>query len=1265
MSSSIGSETDTSSTSANADTVVWSTADIDVVDAVYLRAGQVKSAADIAALMDTVGPQITFDAASASEQDIVDLMTTLGLTDASLPPPPAAVPLTRTLPDDVMPAYGGTEPDIIGMTATQLEAMLNAGEITSRQIVLQYMYRIQEYDHAGPALRSVAQLNPDLLTIADADDAARAAAKANGTTLPPLFGIPVLVKGNIDTDDNLFTTAGSAALIGSEPDSNATVVTGLLDQGAIIMGKANMGQWAGMVSNDDSSTGGQTLDPYDPTVAVAGSSSGPSIAINMNFAPVTVGTQTSDSLIYPAQQQQIYTLKPTEGLVSTTGIAPYSSPIDVAGPMANSVGDLALMLNAMTLQDTVDTTAASYVRPDYTANLTGDLTGMTIGVYDATPTDDTSRSPLYAQTVTAMLTASGATVLNIDRTGLDAAVKTAVLSLSDADLETFITMVGTDTLPTDPTQLTAFLADYRNNFSDGTNQLSNAMENSASLAGANLYTAMANFLADRTYTPADFQSAFVKLLGTDFTQISTAAGTTAGITADSFPNTTALVELFGDLNPDLDSGDTIFQYVYEGMAQEYGYNTDVQAAAAYADWIRISTALMVDVRQNLGIQAGVGFIGTDDNTNDGVAAYGNLTDQMSYSPELSVPATIGGVASAIVIDANSYQEQTLLQIGQALQNQLSSPAFIQDQKIAADPPASGFTDQPQDNGPLLPLVLDNLDDTGQAEPADLLSTVMAPLTLNVTTTTGVPESDGIISGDGGLIKEGVGTQGLNGVNVFTGDVQVWQGTLQINADSALGDPSNAVTLQSSSGLVATADLTLDRAITLDNGGALGAFAGVTMIEDGAISGNAGLTITGSGQVTLSGLNAYTGGTVIDAGVLAVSSDQNFGQDYGEVTFDQGATLVVTQSFDTHRQMHLIGDGEIDVAASMDLANSNIVDGSGALTLDGTGELTLSGDNSFSGGVTIESGTLILGAADAAGTGAIAFGGGDPPDLSFTIADAPTNTIAGFTYGDTIDITDLADSSITSVSFSTSSDVLDIDYTGDAGAPLALNFAAGTPNDFATESDGAAGTTLFEAIACFQRGTRILTTRGEALVETIHPGDMIVLARPDGPLVRPVVWMGHRRIDCTRHPDPGAVWPILVREHAFGTGLPQRNLWLSPEHAIFLDGVLIPVKQLVDDEMIVQIPLNTVEYWHVELADHDVLLAEGLPCESYLDTGNRDGFVNGAAFAQAHPDFSPKHWSATCAPLVLGGAHLHQVRGQVRTQPTRWNRMSEPMAAAAH
>ena len=176
--------------------------------------------------------------------------------------------------------------------------------------------------------------------------------------------------------------------------------------------------------------------------------------------------------------------------------------------------------------------------------------------------------------------------------------------------------------------------------------------------------------------------------------------------------------------------------------------------------------------------------------------------------------------------------------------------------------------------------------------------------------------------------------------------------------------------------------------------------------------------------------------------------------------------------------------------------------------------------------------------------------------------------------------------------------------------------------------------------CFASGTRILTDCGAVAVENLAVGDRLITRSGE---VRPIKWIGHISLVCSRSPDPRDVWPIRVAAGAFAENRPSCDLWLSPGHNIAAEGVLMPISALQNGKTIVQHQRATVEYWHVELDKHDIIFAEDLAVESYLDTGNRAAFANGVAFIGAHPDFEPSHWSDTCLPLVKGGVEVARVK----------------------
>ena len=205
----------------------------------------------------------------------------------------------------------------------------------------------------------------------------------------------------------------------------------------------------------------------------------------------------------------------------------------------------------------------------------------------------------------------------------------------------------------------------------------------------------------------------------------------------------------------------------------------------------------------------------------------------------------------------------------------------------------------------------------------------------------------------------------------------------------------------------------------------------------------------------------------------------------------------------------------------------------------------------------------------------------------------------------------------------------------------------------------------QVFPCFTPGSHITTTHGETRVEDLREGDIAILA--DGRR-RPIRWIGHRTVQIARHPRPWDVQAIRIRADAFGPGQPYRDLRLSPDHAVFANGALVPVRHLVNGATIVQEHVGDITYYHVELAAedgtpvHDVLLAEGLAVESFLDTGNRAAFANGGTVVMAQPDFAHQAWAAgACAPLICDGPMLDDLRTELLAEATTldWEVTTDP------
>ncbi|MGE0546200.1 MAG: amidase [Kofleriaceae bacterium] len=232
-------------------------------------------------------------------------------------------------------------------TTTQLAAAMASGTLTARAITEQYLARIETFDRRGVALRSVNEINPDALQIADELDRERRQRGPRG----PLHGIPVLIKDNIDTADRMATTAGSLALAESIATQDAGVVARLRAAGAVLLGKTNLSEWANFRSSRSTSgwsaRGGQCGNPYAPTRSPCGSSSGSGTATSANFCAAAIGTETDGSIVCPASTTGLVGIKPTVGRVSRAGIVPISHTQDTAGPMARTVTDAALLLQAI------------------------------------------------------------------------------------------------------------------------------------------------------------------------------------------------------------------------------------------------------------------------------------------------------------------------------------------------------------------------------------------------------------------------------------------------------------------------------------------------------------------------------------------------------------------------------------------------------------------------------------------------------------------------------------------------------------------------------------------------------------------------------------------------------------------------------------------------------------------------------------------------------------------------------------------------------
>lgn len=269
-------------------------------------------------------------------------------------------------------------------TISDLQERMVSGEISAESLTRAYIDRINEIDKAGPSLNSVIEVNSDALAIAASLDKERKEKRVRG----PMHGIPVLIKDNIDTADNMQTTAGSLALVGSRPVQDSGVARRLREAGAVILGKTNLSEWANIRSSHSTSgwsgRGGLTKNPYALDRNPCGSSSGSGAATSANLCAVAVGSETDGSIVCPSSSNGIVGIKPTLGLISRAGIIPIAHSQDTAGPMARTVRDAAILLGALAGSDPRDPASAdsnAKAQKDYTQFLDSNgLKGARLGI---------------------------------------------------------------------------------------------------------------------------------------------------------------------------------------------------------------------------------------------------------------------------------------------------------------------------------------------------------------------------------------------------------------------------------------------------------------------------------------------------------------------------------------------------------------------------------------------------------------------------------------------------------------------------------------------------------------------------------------------------------------------------------------------------------------------------------------------------------------------------------------------------------------------
>lgn len=358
----------------------------------------------------------------------------------------------------------GAEFPLAEATIDDLAGRMERGELTAHGIAEAYLSRIDALDRKGPRLRAVLDVNADALALADQLDQERKAGKVRG----PLHGIPVLLKANIDTGDQLPTTAGSLALEGHRAATDAFLVARLREAGAVILGKTNLSEWANFRSTHSTSgwsgIGGQCRNPHALDRSPSGSSSGSGAAASANFCAAAVGTETDGSITSPASVSGLVGVKPTLGLVSRHGIIPIAHSQDTAGPMTRTVRDAAILLSAMVGFDAADpiTQAANdQGNRDYTRFLDrAGLRGARIGVvrerlfgYHA-PTDKVIETALEVLRQEGAVLVDPANLPNLDK--IDAPEFEVLLYEFKEDLAAYLTSHGSPNAMANLADLIAF-----------------------------------------------------------------------------------------------------------------------------------------------------------------------------------------------------------------------------------------------------------------------------------------------------------------------------------------------------------------------------------------------------------------------------------------------------------------------------------------------------------------------------------------------------------------------------------------------------------------------------------------------------------------------------------------------------------------------------------------------------------------------------------------------------------------------------------------
>ncbi len=510
----------------------------------------------------------------------------------------------------------------------------------------------------------------------------------------------------------------------------------------------------------------------------------------------------------------------------------------------------------------------------------------------------------------------------------------------------------------------------------------------------------------------------------------------------------------------------------------------------------------------------------------------------------------------------------------------------------------------------------------------------------VAITGSVSDVEGIYIGQvgTGLAVMTVGSLGV--VNNYFGNSFVGKttaGMLTVQAGGTVtGDGANVLNIQHDGTVMV-------------NGGTLGGYGDIAVggIQDAP---NIGTLAVAAG--TLEGTLVTVGdGGLFEATTATIGTAITQG-DIGTLAIDAGGTVVlssVTLNTDALLSLDLLLlDGGSLGPAVMIVSGAATIDG--AATIEGTGTLEIGGSITGPGTLDLKGALTLQLDLGTSGGPAVMFQAGAAQTLILGTPLIDSTAFAGMTAGlnALIDLGNgFAINAISDTPGTVGQNIiLDVTEGATSGTIVIDNvqFITGA-NEFFITTNPTTGDAAIETIACFAAGTRIATPRGEVAVEALCVGDLVQTLL--GEDQAPIIWIGHRHTDCTRHPQPRKVWPVRIAAGAFGPGQPHTDLFLSPDHAVYVNEVLIPAKHLIKGSSIAQVPMDRVTYYHLELPQHAVVLAQGLAAESFLDLKDGPSYANRAGPVRLYPDLTAGLWEAFgCAPLIVTGPELAAARAVI-------------------